>query len=80
MESGGSFILGNEDAPMELSANIEIKKPSDDWNPIIGGEGLGFHESFGSRFFVGAENSIVKMHGAVMKTWTLLTQNRNWSN
>ena len=65
---------------MELYANIEIKKTSQNWNPIIGGEGLGFHESYGSRFFVGAENSVVKMHGAEMKTWTLLTQNRNGSN
>ena len=64
VKPGGRFELGTEDNPMMNNAEIYIRKPSEDWHPKLSDStGFGFHEDFGSRFFVGDKNSTVVIHG-----------------
>jgi len=80
VKPGGEFVLGTEFSPMTNRAEIFIKKPRDDWHPINGDQtGFGYSSDYGSRFFVGEKESIIKIHGTPIETWTLLTANVNFN-
>ena len=64
VKPGGRFELGTDENPMMNNAEIYIRKPSEDWHPKLSNSSeFGFHEDFGSRFFVGDRNSTVVIHG-----------------
>lgn len=73
VNDGGTFECGTPNNPMNHQANIFIKSPISGWNPWDEtATGVGYHEEFGSRFFVGTAGSTIYLHGRELKqTWAL---------
>ena len=64
VNDGATFECGTEEQPMNNQAEIYIKYPREDWDPNDSGQtGVGYSESFGSRFFVGTAGSNIYIHG-----------------